>query len=300
MRPTWRRCCSSPSNKTARVSLRYPKTAAETIERDVAPVELGRAEVLQWGRDGTIISWGALLPHCIAAAQLLKEQDGLQVGVVNARFLKPLDAELIAKAITETRFVVTVEEAALPTGFGSAVLEAANDAGLNTSKIQRLGAPEPVHRTRRPRRTARRSGTRHRRHPRRLPRNDRPKRRVDPQHGVAAAERFDPTVGGRNNEEMDAPRQAAKFGWLLLGLAYGVTFSFIAGPIAAGANPYSTPGQRAPTGVPFVVGGSILGAGLGAIIDAVARRNMRWWDWLTLALLSLCLAIVAAGNEFGA
>jgi 1-deoxy-D-xylulose-5-phosphate synthase len=123
-------------------SLRYPKANADEIERDVAPIELGRAEVIQWGVDGTILCCGALLGEAIGAAQLLKEQCGLDVGVVNARFVKPLDRDVLRRAIGETGFVVTVEEGALMTGFGSAVLEAASDMGLDTRRLRRLGIPD--------------------------------------------------------------------------------------------------------------------------------------------------------------
>jgi 1-deoxy-D-xylulose-5-phosphate synthase len=66
----------------------------------------------------------------------------LDVGVVNARFVKPLDTDVILKAIETCPFVLTVEEAALMTGFGSAVLEAAADAGLNAANVTRLGIPD--------------------------------------------------------------------------------------------------------------------------------------------------------------
>jgi 1-deoxy-D-xylulose-5-phosphate synthase len=66
----------------------------------------------------------------------------LDVGVINARFAKPLDTKMIMAAVRECGFVVTVEEGALMGGFGSAVLEAASDAGLDTSRIRRLGIPD--------------------------------------------------------------------------------------------------------------------------------------------------------------
>ena len=110
------------------VSIRYPKANAETVERAVAPVELGRAEVIDWGTDGTFIAYGALLGRCVEAARRLR-QEGLDVGVVNARFAKPLDTETILRAIDQTGFVLTVEENTVCGGFGSAVLEAAAAAG---------------------------------------------------------------------------------------------------------------------------------------------------------------------------
>jgi 1-deoxy-D-xylulose-5-phosphate synthase len=122
-------------------AIRYPKASAQTVAGERTPVEFGKAEVLSWGEDGTIIAGGALLPACFEAARQLAEE-GLSVGVVNARFVKPLDTDTIFRAIRDTGFVVTVEEAALMTGFGSAVLEAASDAGLDTSRVRRLGIPD--------------------------------------------------------------------------------------------------------------------------------------------------------------
>jgi len=122
-------------------SIRYPKASAPEIERPRQPVELGKAEVLSWGADGVIISGGALLQNCIEAAAALRK-DGLDVGVVNARFIKPLDREMLGRALQECEFVVTVEENALQGGFGSAVLEAASDMNLDTRRIRRLGIPD--------------------------------------------------------------------------------------------------------------------------------------------------------------
>lgn len=122
-------------------SMRYPKSAAETIERDVAPIELGRAEVISHGTDGTIVACGTLLPSCVEAAAKLERQ-GLSIGVVNARFVKPLDTETLLPLIESSPFVLTVEEGALMGGFGSAVLEAAVEAGLDTRGVKRLGIPD--------------------------------------------------------------------------------------------------------------------------------------------------------------
>jgi len=123
------------------VSLRYPKTNIEVVDRSVAPVELGQAEVWEWGADGMLIAFGTLFGTCVKAALQLRSE-GLDVGVINARFLKPLDADTICRAVSEAGFVVTVEESALMGGFGSAVLETANAAGLRTDNIHRLGVPD--------------------------------------------------------------------------------------------------------------------------------------------------------------
>ncbi len=122
-------------------SLRYPKTSLEKVERGVAPIELGQAEVFEWGSDGAIIAFGTLFPACVKAAEKLRKE-GLEIGVINARFAKPLDKATILRAVEELPLVVTVEEGTLEGGFGSAVLEAANSAGLDTRHILRLGIPD--------------------------------------------------------------------------------------------------------------------------------------------------------------
>jgi 1-deoxy-D-xylulose-5-phosphate synthase len=114
---------------------------AETLPGQRAAVELGKAEIVSWGRDGAILCCGALLSECLRAARRLQDH-GLDVGVVNARFVKPLDADVIQRALRECSFVVTVEEGCLSGGYGSAVLETASDAGWDVRRLRRLGLPD--------------------------------------------------------------------------------------------------------------------------------------------------------------
>lgn len=127
--------------QTSPASLRYPKANLEKVERGVAPIELGQAEVYEWGSDGMLIAYGSLFPTCVKAAERLR-QEGLDIGVINARFAKPIDRSTILRAIEELPLVVTVEEGTLEGGFGSAVLEAANAAGLDARHVMRLGIPD--------------------------------------------------------------------------------------------------------------------------------------------------------------
>ncbi len=122
-------------------SMRYPKANLEKVDREVAPIEQGRAEVWEWGEDAIIVAFGSLFPTCVKAAQKLREE-GISVGVINARFAKPLDRDTILRAIEQTQVVVTVEEGTLEGGFGSAVLEAANAAGVDSRHVIRLGVPD--------------------------------------------------------------------------------------------------------------------------------------------------------------
>jgi 1-deoxy-D-xylulose-5-phosphate synthase len=122
-------------------SLRYPKANLEKVERSAAPVELGQAEIYEWATDGMLVAFGSLFPACVKAAEKLRAE-GIEVGVINARFAKPLDRATLLKAIEELPLVITVEEGSLEGGFGSAVLEAANAAGLDARHVVRLGLPD--------------------------------------------------------------------------------------------------------------------------------------------------------------
>ncbi len=124
------------------VAIRYPRANVEVVRRVPQPIELGQAEIIEWESDGMIVACGAMLSICSLAADRLRERYGLRVGVINARFVKPLDRITIFKAIEEAAFVLTVEEGCLMGGFGSAVLEAASDAGLSTAHLRRLGLPD--------------------------------------------------------------------------------------------------------------------------------------------------------------
>jgi len=136
------------------VSLRYPKanaidlTAATALlgaglltPPDREPIERGRSETLRDGRDGAILCFGTLLSDCLKAADLLAAE-GLEVTVINARFAKPIDREMIERVFRDCGFIVTVEEGCLMGGFGAAVLEAASDLGLDSSRVKRLGIPD--------------------------------------------------------------------------------------------------------------------------------------------------------------
>jgi 1-deoxy-D-xylulose-5-phosphate synthase len=124
-------------------AIRYPKANAESIhvEGERAPIELGRAEVLRWGRDGVILCYGVQLAASLKAADQMRAE-GLDVGVVNARFAKPVDREIVERAARDNLFLITVEESALMGGFGSAVLEAASELGCDLTRIRRLGIPD--------------------------------------------------------------------------------------------------------------------------------------------------------------
>jgi len=122
------------------VAIRYPKATVENHGGQRPPIELGRSEIFAEGHDGLVVACGTLLGEALAAAAELRGA-GLDVSVINARFVKPLDPTILER-IEAAPWTVTLEENVLQTGFGSAVLEAVNDAGLPAGTIVRLGLPD--------------------------------------------------------------------------------------------------------------------------------------------------------------
>lgn len=121
------------------VAIRYPKAPALHVDHEPVKITLGQSETLRTGTDGTIIAYGAILDEVLAAVDMLADE--LSVTVINARFAKPIDGEMIRAAFSGG-FVVTVEEAARVGGFGTAVLEAAADQRLDTRRLHRLALPD--------------------------------------------------------------------------------------------------------------------------------------------------------------
>src|SRR5262249_58419468 len=80
-------------------ALRYPKAGLEKVERGVSPVELGQAEIYEWGPDGALVAYGSLFPTCVKAAEKLRKEEGLELAVINARFAKPIDRQTILRAV---------------------------------------------------------------------------------------------------------------------------------------------------------------------------------------------------------
>ena len=123
--------------------VRYPRADIPDEELDLPSQSFswGEAEVLREGNDGAIIAYGAMVYPSFRAAEILG-RDGMEVAVVNARFAKPLDKELILEIVRTHPIVFTVEDHALAGGFGSAVLEMLSDEGADVKKIRRLGIPD--------------------------------------------------------------------------------------------------------------------------------------------------------------
>ncbi len=119
--------------------LRYPRGAGFGVEMDAKPkrLEIGKGIWLKHGKDLTIAAIGNRVHPALKAAELLKEQ-GLDCGVINMRFVKPLDTQILDEALKISPRLVTVEDNSLIGGFGSAIAEYLADK-QSSSKLLRLG-----------------------------------------------------------------------------------------------------------------------------------------------------------------
>ena len=125
------------------VAIRYPRGAGEGAALPTKPHVLttGRAEMLRAGSDLAILAVGATVYPAMEAARALSSL-GVEAAVVNARFVKPLDGDLLKNLALNFNRLVTVEEGVLAGGFGSAVLELLETRGLNYVTLKRLGLPD--------------------------------------------------------------------------------------------------------------------------------------------------------------
>ncbi|MGV8057087.1 MAG: 1-deoxy-D-xylulose-5-phosphate synthase [Smithellaceae bacterium] len=125
------------------VSLRYPrgKGAGVIMDDDLKTLAIGKGEVLREGTDLAVFAVGAAVYPAFAAAERLA-REGINVKVINARFVKPLDNELLLQTAAQIKKIITVEENVLPGGFGSAVLEMFAEKKLTGVQVKRLGIPD--------------------------------------------------------------------------------------------------------------------------------------------------------------
>ncbi len=125
------------------IAFRYPRGAATgmPLEKEIKSLEIGKAKVLTQGRDVLILAIGRPVQDALAAQKIL-QQDQIEATVVNCRFVKPLDNELICKLAQEIPHIITIEENTRQGGFGSAVLETLADEGITTYQLKRIGTPD--------------------------------------------------------------------------------------------------------------------------------------------------------------
>lgn len=125
------------------IAMRFPRGngLGVPLDEEWKQLPIGSWEVLKDGRDAAILTFGTTIPMAMKAAQQLGKY-GIHVKVVNARFIKPLDENMLKEILMEDIPVLTIEEAVLLGGFGSAILEFASDNGFSGAEITRMGIPD--------------------------------------------------------------------------------------------------------------------------------------------------------------
>ncbi|MDY6914276.1 MAG: 1-deoxy-D-xylulose-5-phosphate synthase [Planctomycetota bacterium] len=124
-------------------AIRYPRDEVpEELPGRCLPFELGKARIIREGCDATLLCYGSMVEPALAAAETLRRERTIDVGVVNARFAKPLDTVLITRLISAGKPLLICEDHAVAGGFGSAVLELAAARGLSVAHVRLLGLPD--------------------------------------------------------------------------------------------------------------------------------------------------------------
>jgi 1-deoxy-D-xylulose-5-phosphate synthase len=125
------------------IAVRYPRGNGEgvNLKPEFQSLPLGKGEILREGQDLAVLAIGSTVHLALKAAALL-EKEGIESVVVNARFAKPLDSELILGLAARTRRFVIIEENVLAGGFGSAVLDLLAKSGLSQVNVERIGLPD--------------------------------------------------------------------------------------------------------------------------------------------------------------
>jgi 1-deoxy-D-xylulose-5-phosphate synthase len=119
-------------------AIRYPRGKVPMAHMPCSEVTLGRGELLKEGPDLALLAIGSCVLPALRAAERL-EKAGVHAAVINARFVKPLDEEMIRSVAAHVPRIITIEENVLQGGFGSAVIEYLSDAEINHAKVKRLG-----------------------------------------------------------------------------------------------------------------------------------------------------------------
>ena len=125
------------------IAMRYPRGngyGVPLMEEGWEPLEIGKGEILRTGDDVLIVAYGTMVYPGMQAAEILSEH-GIEATVINARFVKPLDTELILPLAKKIGRVITLEEGCVMGGFGSAIAEALLDADILVP-VKRFGVPD--------------------------------------------------------------------------------------------------------------------------------------------------------------
>jgi len=125
------------------MAIRYPRNSGLGVELDTElhEIPIGKGEIIRHGEDVAILAIGAMVAPALEAAQELTSS-GIEATVVNARFAKPLDSELIIDLASHIKRIVTVEESTLSGGFGSSIADLLRKSGIINTQVKSIGIPD--------------------------------------------------------------------------------------------------------------------------------------------------------------
>jgi 1-deoxy-D-xylulose-5-phosphate synthase len=124
-------------------AIRYPRDKVpDDLPGPCPPFEAGKARIVREGADGTFLCYGATVAPALEAAAALERKESRHVAVINARFAKPLDDDLLCRRLATGNPIVICEDHAAIGGLGSAVLELAASHGLSAAAVRLLGLPD--------------------------------------------------------------------------------------------------------------------------------------------------------------
>ena len=123
-------------------AVRYPRGNGTGVELDanLTQLPIGKGEIVRNGKDALIVAFGPIIANALKAADILATKHNVTCTIINARYAKPLDAELLRAELPKYPLLCTIEDHAITGGFGSAVIEFANDEDITLqSAIKRFG-----------------------------------------------------------------------------------------------------------------------------------------------------------------
>jgi len=125
------------------MAIRYPRGSGVGVKLDAElhQIPIGKGEILRQGKDVAILAIGTTVAPALEAARALADK-GIEATVVNARFAKPLDAELITGLAGRIKRLVTVEENALSGGFGNGIIDLLQQSGISEIRVKTIGIPD--------------------------------------------------------------------------------------------------------------------------------------------------------------
>lgn len=136
--------CTATKYDRGPIALRYPRGLGEGVplDKSMTNIAIGKSELLRQGRDVALVAVGPLVHRALEAAQILEKEAGLLATVINARFIKPVDAEMLSDLNQDYKLVVTLEDGTLKGGFGSEVAEYFAKHNIGRVELVCLGIPD--------------------------------------------------------------------------------------------------------------------------------------------------------------